>query len=102
MEEGAKGKGIVRFRVWHMHDANERKPIMEDPKVDRAEHKETALLRRNPIISRCPVPAGCQGGGIRGEFACVKWREKDVGRRLEVHFDFRLSVGTILHFSLVK
>ena len=42
-------------------------------------------------------------GGIRGEFACVKWHWKDVGRKTDgVHFDFRLSVGTILHFSLSR
>ena len=32
MEEGPKGKGIVRFRVWHWHDAKRHKPIREGPK----------------------------------------------------------------------
>ena len=30
--EGRKGKGIVRFRVWHWHDAK-REPTREAPKV---------------------------------------------------------------------
>ena len=32
MEGGPKGKGIVRFRVWHWHDAKQHKPIREGSK----------------------------------------------------------------------
>ena len=62
MEEGAKGKGIVRFRVWHWHDAKQHKPTREGLRVAREEHKEKLLPRRDPTLRLCRgSPAGCQG-----------------------------------------
>ena len=58
---------------------------------------------RSDFVAAAQLDVKEGGGRGRGEFACVKWHWKDVGRRTDangVHFDFRLSVGTILHFSL--
>ena len=52
------------------------------------------------------VKEGGDGGGVRGEFACVKWHWKDVGRKTDgaasISTFGSLSVGTILHFSLPR
>ena len=85
----------MRFRVWHDATRSERKPTWEAPTVGRSvgreeEHKETLLRStsaENPPCSvrtapRGGIPAGCQGG-IRGEFACVKWHQHGRGRKVD-------------------
>ena len=90
MEGGPKGKGIVRFRVWHWHDAKRHKPIREGPKESLARStKRNFYLGGVPCADSVPAAqldvkeGGGGGGGVRGEFACVKWHWKDVGWRTD-------------------
>ena len=74
----------------------------ESPMVEWLQHKEM-LPPLGPPSAVLAAAAGCQEGRRqRGEFACVKWRWHANGYGGGGGRPFRLSVGTILHFSFVN
>ena len=48
-EEGLKGKGVVRFRVWHWHDAK-REPTREGPQSGPGGAQRDASTSGEPSI----------------------------------------------------